>query len=129
MLLDTHILIRWLERSPHLKASQVKCLESIRPENPALVASMTLWEIATLFSLGRLKIQRPLRSWLQAAVAPPLVRLIPLNAAIASEVANLPDSFHRDPGDRVIVATAKVLDVPLMTNDRAIIESGLVRTI
>jgi PIN domain nuclease of toxin-antitoxin system len=49
--------------------------------------------------------------------------------AVAAEVAALPDSFHRDPADRIIVATARVLGAALVTRDRRIVEAGLVPTL
>ena len=49
----------------------------------------------------------PLRAWLDKAVAPPLVRRHGISPAIAAELAMLPDSFHRDPADRILVATRR----------------------
>jgi PIN domain nuclease of toxin-antitoxin system len=45
---------------------------------------------------------------------------------VAAEVAGLPDSFHRDPADRIIVSTARVLGATLLTRDQRIQDSGLV---
>jgi PIN domain nuclease of toxin-antitoxin system len=93
------------------------------------VSDISLWEIATLLSLGRIAISLPLRDWLEAAAAPPLVQRRPISPAIASEVASLPDTFHRDPADRIIVATARVHDATLLTRDRRIVDAGLVPTV
>ncbi|MEQ1858217.1 MAG: PIN domain-containing protein, partial [Longimicrobiales bacterium] len=71
----------------------------------------------------------PLRDWLEAAVAPPLVRRVAISPAVAAEVAALPDSFHRDPADRILVASARVTGSTLVTQDRRIVDSGLVPTI
>ena len=62
----------------------------------------------------------------EAATAPPLVERVPLTRAIAAGVAALPDTFHRDPADRIIVATAQVLGATLLTLDRRIAASGIV---
>lgn len=128
-LLDTHILLWWLGEDPRLSPEQRHILETADAENPLWVADITLWEIATLFSLGRIKLHLPLREWLEQATAPPLVRRISITPAIAAEVAALPDSFHRDPADRILVATARISGATLVTRDRRIIESGLVRTL
>ena len=80
-------------------------------------------------SLGRLRLDRPLRHWLERAVAAPLVRVVDLSPSIAAEVATLPDSFHRDPAVRIIVASAQVHGAALLTNDRRIREAALVGTI
>jgi len=89
----------------------------------------SLWEVACLVTLGRLRPRLPLRDWLEAAVAPPLVQRVSISPAIASEVAALPSAFHRDPADRIIVASARTMGATLLTTDRRIIESGLVETL
>ena len=58
---------------------------------------------------------------------PRSVRILPITPAIAAAVANLPESFHRDPADRVIVATARVTGVPLLTRDSRITGARLVK--
>jgi PIN domain nuclease of toxin-antitoxin system len=70
-----------------------------------------------------------LREWLERATAAPLVERCGISPAIAAEVAALPATFHRDPADRVLVATARVLGAKLVTCDRRIIEAGLVPTV
>jgi PIN domain nuclease of toxin-antitoxin system len=128
-LLDTHVLLWWLARDPRLSQRQTKILAEAGPEEPLLVSGITLWEIATLSSLGRVELELPLRDWLEQAVALPLVQLVPITPAIAAEVAALPDSFHRDPADRILVASARVLGATLLTQDRRILDSGLAPTL
>ena len=128
-LLDTHIIVWWFEKNVRLSSAQKEVLASADPENPLAVSDISLWEISTLTSLGRLRLQLPLRDWLERAVAPPLVRRIGISPAIAAEVASLPDSFHRDPADRVLVATSRILGATLLTLDTRIINSGLTPTL
>ena len=52
-----------------------------------------------------------------------------ISPAIAAELATLPDSFHRDPADRILVATARVLGATLLTQDRRIVDAALVNTL
>ncbi|HYC22882.1 MAG TPA: PIN domain-containing protein [Candidatus Bathyarchaeia archaeon] len=61
--------------------------------------------------------------------APPLVQRVPITPAIAAEVARLPSTFHRDPADRVIVATAIVLGLTLLTEDSRILKARIVPTL
>jgi len=129
LLLDTHILLYWLGRDSRLSAEQAGLISAASADQPLCVADISLWEIATLVSLGRLKLQTPLRDWLEAAVAPPLVQRIGISPSIAAEVAQLPDTFPRDPADRIIVATARVLGASLLTQDRRMIEAGVAPTI
>jgi len=57
------------------------------------------------------------------------VRRCGISPAVATEVAALPDSFHRDPADRILVATARVQGATLLTQDERIIRSELVATV
>lgn len=128
-LLDTHVLLNWSARSPRLSERHESILAAATSENPLWLATISLWEIATLQSLGRIGIQLPLRDWFEQVTAPPTMQRIGITTAIAAEVAALPDTFHRDPADRLIVATAKVIGATLLTQDRRIIEAGLVTTL
>ena len=128
-LLDTHVLIWWLNDGEALSQEQQAVLESASPATPIRVSDISLWEVATLHSLGRIRLTIPLRDWLEKAVAPPLVRRIGISPAIAAELATLPDSFHRDPADRIIVATARTLGATLLTKDRRIIDAALITTL
>lgn len=130
LVLDTHILLWWIEGEGRLSRRQTGAIhEAGQAAEPLLVSDITLWEIATLFELGRIRLTIPLRDWLERATAPPLVRSCPITPAVAAEVASLPRSFHRDPADRIIVSTARVYGARLVTADRRIAKSELVPTI
>ena len=128
-LLDTHILIWWLNDSSRLSPAQQEIVSSASAESPLLVSDISIWEVATLHSLSRIQLTIPLRAWLDKAVAPPLVRRQGISPAIAAELATLPDSFQRDPADRILVATARVFGATLLTQDRRIVEAALVNTL
>ena len=128
-LLDTHVLIWWLSDRTQLSPGQREVIESATPDVPVSVSDISLWEVAMLASLGRIRLALPLREWLDKAVAPPLVRRQGISPAVATEVAALPDSFHRDPADRILVATARVLGATLLTNDRRIVDASLTPTL
>ncbi len=128
-LLDTHVLLWWLDDPSRLSAAQRDVVASADTESPLLVSDISLWEVATLHSLGRIRLATPLREWLDKAVAPPLVRRQGISPAVAAEVAALPDSFHRDPADRILVATARILGATLLTQDRRIVDSDLADTL
>jgi PIN domain nuclease of toxin-antitoxin system len=125
-LLDTHVWWWWVNGDRRLSRPQQRVLRRISEENPILLSDISLWEVATLASLGRLEVTIPLREWLEHAAAEPLVRRCHISPAVAAEVATLPDSFTRDPADRVIVATTRVHGATLLTRDSGIIESQLV---
>ena len=128
-LLDTHVLIWWLNDRRRLSSAQQEVVGSVRSDEPLLVSDISLWEVSTLHGLGRIRLALPLREWLDKAVAPPLVQRHGISPAIAAEVAALPDSFHRDPADRILVATARVLGATLLTQDRRIVDAALADTL
>ena len=128
-LLDTHILIWWLHGGEKLSKRQRQVIEKASREHPLCVSDITAWEIAILYAQGRIKLRVPLRDWLEAAVAPPLVQRVGISPAIAAEIAVLPPTFHKDPADRILVATARVIGATLLTQDERIIESGIVPTL
>ena len=128
-LLDTHVLIWWLNDPGRLSSRQRTVVATASRESPLLVSDISLWEVATLHRLGRIVLTLPLREWLDKAAAPPLVRRHGISPAIAAELAALPDSFHRDPADRILVATALVLGATLLTQDRRIVDAALVDTL
>ena len=75
---------------------------------------------------GLLLALAPFAPWVQLGLINlTLFQLLSITPAIAAEVAALPDSFHRDPADRIIVAASRVLQLPLVTYDRRITRSRL----
>ncbi len=95
--LDTHILIGWLDQSARLSPAQQEVLSRADPDSPLLVSDITLWEIATLCSLGRIQLSMPLRDWLDKAVAPPLVRRQGISPAVAADMAAPPTASSWPP--------------------------------
>ena len=125
-ILDTHAWVWWVQGDSRLDRRIVAALDALpRDDRPGL-CDISLWEVAMLVTLGRLTLGEPLASWLDAAADPRSVRILPVTAAIAAEVARLPDTFHRDPADRLIVASCRTLGRSLVTRDRAITRARLV---
>jgi PIN domain nuclease of toxin-antitoxin system len=128
-LLDTHVLLFWLDGDSRLNLRQRAVLRKASAQSPLLVSDISLWEIAMLSSLGRIRLRLPVRNWLESAVAPPLVQRVSISPSVASEVATLPSTFTRDPADRIIVASARIHGATLLTLDERIIGSDLVPTL
>jgi PIN domain nuclease of toxin-antitoxin system len=128
-LLDTHILIRWHERPSRLPSAVRRVISQARGGAALLVSEISLWEVATLVELRRVRLSLGLSTWLQRATAAPLVERVGITPEIAAEVAVLPASFHRDPADRLLVATARVLGATLVTEDARILDAGICATL
>lgn len=93
------------------------------------ISAITLWEIAMLVSKGRLQIALPLIELLERIEKDPTLVVLPLNGLVAAASVDLGEAFHGDPADRMIVATAKVYGLPLLTADQRIRDSGAVTVI
>lgn len=126
ILLDTHIWIWWISRSNRLTSDELASLDALSTSGDISIASISLWEMANLVSLKRLTLNRSLDDWLQAATDPMFVKVHRISPKVSAEIAVLPETLHRDPADRLIIATARVLKHPLHTLDQKIIDSGLV---
>lgn len=123
MVIDTHVWIWWMTGAPELSPEAVRVLDEATPG--LLIADITLWEVAMLVAKGRVELRRPLDAWLKIACQ--AVEVVPISVDVAAQVARMPESFHGDPADRLIVATALARGLPLITRDRRIIASGMVK--
>jgi PIN domain nuclease of toxin-antitoxin system len=125
-VLDTHAWVWWIERDRRLGARAVAVLDDLPATSRPYLCDISLWEAAMLVERRRLAFSIPLADWLQAAAHPRAVRLLPVTPAVAAETAALPAALHRDPADRLIVATCRTHDLPLLTRDTRILRSRLV---
>lgn len=94
-----------------------------------LVSSISAWEIAMLVERGRLQLTMDVEHWLDIVTAIGAVRFVPVNNRIAVKSVTLPGEFHKDPADRLIVATARDAAAPLVTADEKILQYAHVATI
>jgi len=121
ILLNTHFWVWWVARPDQLQPKHRNLLES-GADRAFGVSIISCREIAKLVEYGRLKLDRGVGSWIESALAVPGVSLLHLTPKIAIESTQLPQPFHRDPADQLLVATARVLQCPIMTNDSKISE-------
>ena len=81
---------------------------------------ISVWELGLLESKGRVHLHTSCAQWVEDALAMPGLTLAPLTPTIAIESTRLPGSFHGDPADRIIVATARTMGARLLTSDKNI---------
>jgi len=124
-LLDTHEWVWWIQRDPRIESAAVERLDALPHEDRPYLADISLWEVVMLTERGRLNLDAPVGDWLALATNPRTVNVVPISAAIAAETQLA--RMLRDPADRLIVATSRILGVPLFTNDRPILRSRLVQ--
>ena len=119
ILLDTHILLWWLEANPSLSARAREMI--VDPENAVFVSAVSLWEIWLKQSLGKLRVPVDFMERLAAES----FENMPLMASQTRQVSLLP-WYHRDPFDRMLVAQAQVEKLVLLTADEALAAYGAV---
>ena len=120
VLLDTHV-VHWWSAEP--KRISKRAQSVLDDADELLVAAVSWFELAWMARSERIALGVPVRSWLDGLAAQ--LRTIAITPAIADIAVALPSTFPRDPADRLIYATAVEHDLPLVTKDRAIRDSGL----
>jgi PIN domain nuclease of toxin-antitoxin system len=119
-LLDTHAWLWLILGDP--RAEEIKNL----PDDSIFgIASITLWETILLHQKNRFQLRIPQEEFMDAYTESIGIQVIELSKPIICELLKLPENFRQDPADRMITATALYHQVPLITADRKIIESGI----
>lgn len=121
ILLDTHIWIWWVAEETRLTQNQL--YEIKKNEDVGIgVSVISCWEIALLVEKKRLGFTIPVKEWLKEALNYPGIVPLDMTVDIAVDSVQLPDSFHKDPADRIIVATARAYNCSLLTNDENMVK-------
>lgn len=131
IVLDTHILLWWVNGCGELSNAAKRAIDQERKakDGSLVVSSISVWEIAMLVQHERLVLGTDIEAWLQTVAQIKEVRFVPVDNVVALRSNSLPDVFHKDPADRIIVATARVLSAPLVTADERILKYEHVKTI
>ncbi len=127
IVLDTHIWIWWVHGHAPLSAAHGKLIQE-HEESGLGVCAISCWEVAKLAEKNRLELPIPVDDWMRLALGYPGIMLLALEPRIAVESTRLPDAFHNDPADQIIVATARLMDCPLVTSDERILDYPYVAT-
>ena len=120
IVLDTHIWVWWAHGDTRLTAQYEAWLQQHEATGLG-VSVISCWEVAKLVEYQRLALPCALADWMDQALAYPGVTLLDLTPRIAIESTQLPPSFHRDPADQIIVATARIIGCELLTADAKIL--------
>jgi PIN domain nuclease of toxin-antitoxin system len=121
LLLDTHVWIWLNEGGSELGDDAVRRIGRAAADGLAFVSVMSVWEIGLLHAKQRVVLGLAVSTWVQRALAPPIT-LGALTSEIAMSCHQLPGELHSDPVDRILVATARIEGLTLVTRDRAILD-------
>jgi len=127
VILDTHVWVWWLLPDSPLSARERRVLDDIAADKGILLPAICQWEAQMLHSKGRIDLPVPFATWVRRAAGTDMLTVLSLNADVVIAVDDLPGTFHGDPADRIIVASARAHDLPLATHDEAIRKSRLVK--
>ena len=126
LLLDTHVWLWSLLAPDKLTGRVARALE--RTENELWLSSISTWELVVLVAKGRVPVDGDLDTWVRRAHESAPLREAPLTHEIALETSRI-ELPHRDPADRFLVATARVLELTLVTADERLIDAGAVQVL
>ena len=129
IVLDTHVWV-WFVSNPELLSKKAKrTIERAVVDNNVFISSISAWEVALLTSKKRLLLSMEVADWIKKSEMLPFVNFIPVDNSIAVKSVNLPQPFHSDPADRIIIATTISLGASLITKDERILKYPHVKTI
>ena len=129
IVLDTHILIWWVDSPQKLSKKAKKAIEEEKSKKGILISSISTFEIYLLIKKGKLELTNYPDAWLNRIESLPYVRFIPVDNKIAALSVNLPDFTHKDPADRIIIATAMINGATLITSDKKILNYTHVKAV
>lgn len=96
----------------------------LQEEGSLTISAISLWEISMLYTRNRILLNQPCLSWIQHSLQAPGISLSELTPEIIVDSCSLPNTFHGDPADRLIIATSRILNIPLMTRNKQILAYG-----
>ncbi|MFS8981680.1 type II toxin-antitoxin system VapC family toxin [Cupriavidus necator] len=120
IVLDTHTLVWWVAEDETLSKKAKAAIDRELEGGQIIVSAISAWEIAMLVEREKLVLSMDVGSWLATVAEIEAVHFLPIDIDIATKSVDLPGEFHKDPADRMIVATARKLAAPLVTKDEKI---------
>ena len=122
LILDTHIFLWLMNGDKGLSEFSLEKITHFLKGGYLGISVISFWEISMLHSRQRIQLNQPCLNWINQSLKAPGIVPFSLSPEICVESSLLPGEFHGDPADRIIVATARVFGIPLMTRDKKILD-------
>ncbi len=122
IVLDTHIWLDVAFGRGRFAPRLLRRLNKAAEAGVLYIAAISAWEIAMLVRAGRVRVAGPVLDWLTRAQRATRTAVAPFGPAIAVDAVELPAWTHADPADRMIVATARLMNALLVTRDGTILD-------
>lgn len=123
LLLDTHVWLWYLEGdASKVSTDTISLLDRVGRGRGLHVSDISYWEVAVKASKGKLTLSMDVTIWLKRAELAPGMRFLPLDRDTLLLSTRLQGAIHNDPADRMLIATAKIQNIPLVTADDLILE-------
>lgn len=123
ILLDTHTWIWFLLKERNtLKPKTVRRIEDAIKNNNCFLSSISILELTRLVALQRIELNIDIHTWVEQATKKSGITVIAIDADIAIDSVLLPNTCHKDPADRIIIATTKKYKCTLLTRDNKILQ-------
>src|SRR5690625_2364915 len=123
ILLDTHIWLWWLLGDGNLSRSDIDGVGRLAVNRLSTVTWVSVWDNEMLERKDRIRLEPNFSEWIKKAANPDFLTILPVDTEVIIAQRTLPESFHADPADRLLVATAILSGYPFATYDSAIIQS------
>jgi PIN domain nuclease of toxin-antitoxin system len=121
LVIDTHVWL-WLESEPDRLGEPARVrIEQAARAGQLWVSVMSVWEIGMLVAKDRIRLSMPVDEWVRQASATPGMQMLGVIPEIALESTRLPDAPHGDPVDRLLMASARLHNLTLVTADEKIL--------
>jgi PIN domain nuclease of toxin-antitoxin system len=124
LLLDTHIWLWLANGDTQLSSSSRQLIKTAAENQTIFISAISVWEVAMLAAKGRIQLNPSCPYWIKQALAPACITLLPLSPEISIESCYLPGAIHSDPADRMLIASARIEQLFLLTKDEKLLNYG-----
>jgi PIN domain nuclease of toxin-antitoxin system len=124
VLVDANSLLRAVDQPALLGSAAASVMGD--SGNPLLLSAVTFWEISIKVALKKLTLSSPFRPWINQAIADLGMSILPITVDHADAQIALP-MHHRDPFDRLLVAQARIENLPIVSSDPVLERYGITR--